>query len=242
MVRVRRRTTREKRRGFEAWRSQLWDFRWDLIKLEGIVVAASVLALLMPSPAHEIVLFEVGVLAATAIWLPFLVLVMRTYPETTGSWAEEWTSQLLKSRSLGWVVIDDIPMQGRNVDHVAVTPAAVLAVETKYRGAGGGRWRTEQHERDLDQAFQSARSVRSLLRSVDINQVAPVQAVLIIWGGGAPDIEGGWRNERGVDVVLGQDGATWARRYVRGELSTEQLREIAAGLLEYQARRDAFTR
>jgi hypothetical protein len=32
----------------------------------------------------------------------------------------------------GLPVVDDVPMVHRNVDHVAVSPRAVLAIETKY--------------------------------------------------------------------------------------------------------------
>jgi len=137
-------------------------------------------------------------------------------------------------------VVDDIPMERRNVDHVALTPAAVLAVETKFRDAGGARL-SEQHERDLDQALRRARSIGSLPRSVDFNQDVPVRPVLILWGGGAPEIEGGWRNERGVDVVRNQDGVTLAPRYAHGDLRAEQLHEIAEKLLDYQARRDSYS-
>ena len=70
MVRVRRRTTGERHRRVQAWRAQVWDFRWDLVKFEGIVIAGAVLALLLPTPAHELVIFEVGALVATAVWLP----------------------------------------------------------------------------------------------------------------------------------------------------------------------------
>jgi hypothetical protein len=232
VVLIRRRVTDEERRRRRAWRSELRQFRWDLIKFEAVVVAAGVFVLLLPSQGHAVVIFELGALAATAVWLPFVVLVVRTYPETTGSSAEKRTRDLLGARSLGWTVVDDLPMERRDIDHVAVTPTAVLAVETKYWGPGGTR-RSEQHQRDLEQALQGARSVRTLLRSVDIKQDAPVQPVLILWGGGVPEIEGGWRTERGVDVVVGQDGMTWARKYARGGLSAAQVRAITSTLVTY---------
>jgi hypothetical protein len=49
-------------------------------------------------------------------------------------------------------------MERRNIDHVAITPGAVLAIETKFIGAGrdwtNDPWRT----RNLQDARDSARA------------------------------------------------------------------------------------
>lgn len=66
-------------------------------------------------------------------------------------WAESFTRVFLDwGRRRGWRVIYDVPMEHRNVDHAAITPAAVLANEIKLVGAGRD-WSTNRfRDRDID--------------------------------------------------------------------------------------------
>lgn len=83
----------------------------------------------------------------------------------------------------------DIPMERRNIDHVAITPGAVVAIETKFIGAGrdwtSDRWRAK----DLQDARASARSATSLVRSQRLHLEVPVVPVLMLWGAGSPKLE-----------------------------------------------------
>jgi hypothetical protein len=84
-------------------------------------------------------------------------------PRLCGLWAEEdWTPRLLARSSEVLAVANRLAFDGFDVDHVAVTPAGVLAVETKWVGSRkGGPW-LDAHVR---QAEGGARKIRSLLRS-----------------------------------------------------------------------------
>ncbi|GAB3083611.1 nuclease-related domain-containing protein [Pedococcus soli] len=59
---------------------------------------------------------------------------------------------VLASREFGWLFLDDVPMEKRNIDHVAVSPREVLAIETKFVGAGR-QWATDRYrEAAMDDA------------------------------------------------------------------------------------------
>lgn len=67
--------------------------------------------------------------------------------------------EVLGRRQFGWPVVDDVPMEHHNIDHVAVSSRAVLAIETKFVGAGRQRATHRYRDAALDGARSSARSV-----------------------------------------------------------------------------------
>jgi hypothetical protein len=77
-------------------------------------------------------------------------------------------------------VVDDIPMAGWNIDHIAVTPGAVLAVETKYRGAASTS--LERHRSDLAAARRAAHSARLLLKSANVGSRPRCRRSWCCWG------------------------------------------------------------
>jgi hypothetical protein len=99
---------------------------------------------------------------------------------------------------LGYYVFHDLPAEGFNVDHVAVGPNGVFAIETKGRSKvesrddGGEGWKVTYDgkrlifpswsEADpLDQAIRQAKWLRDLLRSA-VGDAVPVQPVLVLPG------------------------------------------------------------
>lgn len=124
-----------------------------------VVTGTAVFVLALPThPVFKGVL--AGALFASAFWAPFTVVTVATYSATTGSWGESFTKDLLQRHRPPWPVVHDVPMQGRNVDHVAVSPRAVLAIETKYIG-GSRHGRRTPYEGD-----SSAKPATVLVRSV----------------------------------------------------------------------------
>jgi hypothetical protein len=119
-----------------------------------------------------------------------------------GGVGESFTREALPGRQFGWPVVDDVAMEHRNIDHVAVTPRAVLAIETKFVGAGR-QWATDRYrEASMDDARLSARSGRYVLLCRGVKDV-PVEAVLMVWGPGAGQLENDWELVDGVHVVRG---------------------------------------
>ena len=131
----------------------------------------------------------------------FLIVVCwmisdRTHHLTKGSRAESWTSELLR-RQRGWTVVDHVPMDGFDIDHVAITPAAVLAVETKYYGPSESVWPPPWHAKSVGQAADNAAHARALIvRSFKADvEVVPV---LVLWGLGVPN-----------DLTASRVGTVW---------------------------------
>ena len=98
-----------------------------------------------------------------------------------GAEAERWTAEELeKLDPKQWKVFHDVPVRWGNVDHVAVGPGRVYAIETKWTTAKG-RFREGAAQQAAKQATLLAKELAS--RGVD-RQVVPL---LVIWGNGVAD-------------------------------------------------------
>ncbi|WP_404384215.1 NERD domain-containing protein [Knoellia locipacati] len=182
-----------------------------------------------------------GVVATSYFWMVFMVALLQTYPTTVGEWGESFTRELLKGRGFDWPIVDDVPLERRNVDHVAVSPSAILAIETKFIGAGR-HWETDSYrESAMQGARSSARSVSLILRSRGMVGL-PVQPVLMLWGPAAPKLPGGWTEVDGVHVVSGSNPEAWRQRCRRGAINDDQAAAITQKLIEHRDMRDAYDR
>jgi hypothetical protein len=104
-----------------------------------------------------------------------------TRPQRMGALAEQWSSQgLVKLKKVGWTVIDRVPFEAEDVDHVAISAGGVVAVETKFGSSRNFAGRAL--ERHLDQAERGARKIRRFLKSKDI--IVRVRPALVLWGPG----------------------------------------------------------
>ncbi|MEO6413369.1 MAG: hypothetical protein ABIO48_12365 [Pedococcus sp.] len=102
----------------------------------------------------------------------------------------------------------------------------VLAIETKFVGAGR-QWTTDRYrEAAMDGARSSARSVRSILLSHGVKD-APVEPVLMVWGPAAAQLENDWAVVDGVHVVRGVAAADqWQRHCNSGDISPSRAKAI----------------
>lgn len=138
-----------------------------------------------------------------------------------GSWAEEWTSEALRKKASGFSVIDDFPLEGRNLDHVLIGSGGVFAVETKWKS----KWRDRQHElRSLElerrQAAYQAEKLQEILEA--IGHRVRVRPVVVAWGPGIPTDET-FVGFGQVGVFVGDRWKEWPERALeRDELSTAQ--------------------
>jgi hypothetical protein len=128
-----------------------------------------------------------------------------------GAQAEEWTSAELRQLPAPWRVEDHIPFGNRfDVDHVAVGPHGVLAVETVWTS---GHWNAAAAKPDrflvakIDQTRRNARTIRSLM----LTPVGrpPVIPLLVCWGPHVAKIACGaiWIND--VLVTVGAQADEW---------------------------------
>lgn len=158
--------------------------------------------------------------------------------ERKGAEGEVSTGQQLAAlRRHGWRVIHDLERPGfYNVDHVAIGPCGVLAIESKWTAKS---WKIQEIKpgrpllvgppgNPIGNAKRGARWVRELLDGGGFTDIQ-VLPVLVIWGLGAPQLPDGRILIEGVEVLEGRRGRHW-RRYLRRldtRLDSETVREVA---------------
>jgi hypothetical protein len=147
-----------------------------------------------------------------------------------GSWAEEWTSEALRKKAPGFTLIDDLPLDGRNLDHVLVGPGGVFAVETKWKS----KWRDRQHElRSLElergQAAFQAEKLREILEC--LGHRVRVRPIIVAWGPGIPTDET-FVGFGQVGVFVGDRWKDWpAQALDKDAMAPEQAAAVSQSLL-----------
>jgi hypothetical protein len=126
-----------------------------------------------------------------------------------GGDAEEWTAEKLEALDRRvWRVFHDVPVRYGNVDHVAVGPGRVYAIETKWTSAG---------VRYLDKLAvcaerQAGRLQQELRARGTARDVVPV---LVVWGPKLADQLGEQPRMIGdARVVAGRHSSVWLKRMV----------------------------
>lgn len=157
-----------------------------------------------------------------------------------GSYGEAYTQEELdRAIKAGrvWSVVHNIELVTMDIDHLVLSPAGVLALETKWRFKGAHRqWLGVA----VEQADATARKARSVLRSRDIGHVTQVRPVLVVWGGGRRDLPDA-QVVSGVDVVRVDALADWLRRCDRGLLAQDHAEVLHQRLTSFaRARRAAM--
>ena len=95
-------------------------------------------------------------------------------------------------------------VHGFNVDHVAIGPAGIFAIETKNTS---GHWNITSTRdggylaRAVEQARFGARKIHLLLKEVGDLAVTPM---VMCWGAGVDDVPGGSSLHDGVLVIVGR--------------------------------------
>jgi hypothetical protein len=178
---------------------------WDVVALVAVmvlVVDVCVLLALPPLPAG----IALGVFDASVAWWGALAVVHATGtgPRWMGGQLDEWTAEELQPlEALGWRHVDHVQLQLCDVDEVVVGPGGTFAVETMWRP---GRWLTRRGDgvgRAVKTARVNARDIRLRLAAHGVR--AEVHPVVVVWGGGAPDV----RDDNGVTVLPGTSVRSW---------------------------------
>lgn len=126
---------------------------------------------------------------------------------------EELTSGLFRTRrmrALGWVVFDGVPFAGLgDIDHIAIGPTGVLAVESKWTNCD---WSLEHGKLrgpigdPVGQAWRNADRLGRFLASRDVS--VDVTPILVVWGPGC-----GWdQDNEWIDGVLLLKGSAVTHR------------------------------
>ena len=161
-------------------------------------------------------------------------------PLVRGELAEQWSIEALREAGR-WLVTSNVAFDRVDVDHVAVTPAGVLAVETKYRGAGyNAEVNQQRHRRELAAAERGARKVRLLLQSKKLRDCAVVLPVLIVWGPGKPTLESGYHLDGGVYVLDGDHPKLWAHLFSAATVDEDLRRRLHGQIQQFAQSRTGF--
>lgn len=201
-----------------------------------LVPAAVALLLPMPDLVKGLI---VGIMGASWAWMLYVVAALANYSATMGSWGEDFTREVIEAQRPRWAAVHDLPLEKHNIDHIVVTPRAVLAIETKFLGKGR-EWEALDAHRDIRQAARGARDAAALIRQAKIGVNVQVTPVLMLWGPGAPhwDEHSQWRDD--VCVVQGSQAKAWAAEWAHGEITTDVAARVCNALTAFQARRDSY--
>ena len=107
----------------------------------------------------------------------------------SAAYAEDGTSrEVRKLRDKGWTIVDNIPFDRFDVDHVAIGPGGVVVLETKWTSDGffrpNGRL-TSFGGKAVEQVDRNVRSVDAVLRQSGYLGGVTAAAV-VVWGAGVP--------------------------------------------------------
>lgn len=147
----------------------------------------------------------------------------------TGAEAERWSSSQLHKLSSRWRIINDVPTDFGNIDHVVVGPGVVLAVETKVMD--DSPWLEDSLERASSQVTRGAERLRLILRTMGVEDVTVVPCVLR-WGVGVGSTEAVTHRGR-VRVLSAARDAEWRARLERAYPGNRPSQPAVAAIEKY---------
>jgi hypothetical protein len=200
--------------------------RWrdyvGLVCVLAIVVAALLVVPVMPM-RQLFIGFAVGAIAMAVV---FSAARFDDW-QVRGYLAETLSLESLR-KVPNWLIVDNLPFDGVDVDHVVVTPSGVLAVESKHHNAVSAA----TARRDLDDARRAARKIRLFLGPKGHAQVT-ITPVLMIWGPGKPALPQGVRLVDGVYLVDPDRPELWSYQFAAPLLAPAQRVQIHETLADY---------
>jgi len=184
----------------------------------------------------------VGVVSG--LWIYVLLAVVRTGagPELMGASAESSTGEELRALARdGWRLVNGLQLTGPwDIDHVAVGPGGVLALESKWSGSP---WPLNGHGPRFMEAAMANAATQACRNANDVAEVLseavpglPVTPVVVLWHGGRRYGTGWtqWRDKRTV-LVHGHSFGEWLRTLPKEGLTGAQIDELWS-MLERRAR------
>jgi hypothetical protein len=193
----------------------------DLVEAGAVSAVVCLLEAVVLTGTSEYRGFVAGVVAATTFWLVALRLL--------GAAARPADPRDLSRELLDgvpqWLAVHDLPLGDRTLDHVVVTPLAVLAVRSEHWRDDSGR------EQAVDAARRDARSLAQALARFGVE--VPVWPAVVAWGPGARVTELG-----PVDVVAGSDADSWTAAYATGAIGRGRAEQVHAELVRLRSGRE----
>jgi hypothetical protein len=186
--------------------------------------------------------FVGGAMVATSVALVVFIIVLGsgTAPRIMGAWGEEWTARELKSLGRrGWAVLHRSILTFDDIDHIAIGPAGVIVVETKWRGEA---WTSDDRDGRIAaakaQVTRNARRVRGYLKKVV--RSAPVYPIVVLWSPEACDLRVEAPRDGEAQVLSGRDLRGWLEALGSVVLGPEEIRSAAALIAGQTLKRDDY--
>lgn len=213
--------------------------RWVLLSIGWLIIVTPVPLVwwFLPNEFLQGVLVGTSTTAATAaIW--FLVVQSTgTAPIMMGDQAEQWTAQALRKLGRDWRVVNRFLLSSfGDLDHVAVGPAGLLVVETKWSAYP---WQSRDGAERVQAAVgQVQRVTRQLRLWTEVKKSSVhVSPVVVLWGGGGWDETNRVHYVDGVAVVDGNVFRDWVRALDPDPASSPATTQAIWDTLDKQARR-----
>lgn len=186
----------------------------------------------VPDGSRPLALVYGALLLAVGLWAVATSFAHAAAPERKASPAKrrrvEERRVIQSLRELGWYVADDVSLAHVDVDHVAVGPAGVLAVQTRWTDRPDPRGRPAARARIGATQLRKALAAREL--SVEV-----VPAVLT-FGPGLTEEPGGVKVVDAVAMLNGYQAAEWLEqlgaRVLLADDVVDAVRETIADLRE----------
>jgi hypothetical protein len=205
-------------------RSGLPVSRRDLLEATAVAAVVCALEAVVLAGTSEYRGFVAGVVAATTFWLVALRLLGAAPARERRPDPRDLTRRLVDAEPR-WRAVHGLTVDGRDVDHVVVTPLAVLAVRSEH-------WDDDtRRPQAVDAARDDARRLADALARLGVE--VPVWPAVVAWGPGAPVTELG-----PVDLVAGADADSWTAAYATGAITERRAAQVHAGLLRLRADAD----
>ena len=242
--RRRRELASSARAGFESRRvirltQHEWLVRnWQRLALATLMVVTLSWAMrwILPDPIED---FFVGAFVASFGWFTYIYAMDNAglTHKRVGIGAEEQTAEVLRKRARqhSWTVVNHVLLFKRDIDHVLVTPAGIVAVETKFRST----W--PPNDDHLASIVRSAKSTaHDLALRLDVAEQG-VKAVVVVWG---PDLDDDTEIEQHGAVVVcpGLRLGEFLDRPRPDRVADDQVAAVVKSLDQYVAGRDQYER
>ena len=212
---------------------------WRRLIATAAVMLAPLLvcALLVPGGFARGFLVGAGLAAAAGALCFWVLQVTGTGPAMMGDLAEQWTASELRGLGKGWRVVNHLPLQYGDIDHIAVGQGGAWLVETKWSATP---WTLDPpDDRVLRAAHQANTNARRLrlwtgFKAAGIDHVHPV---VMLWGPGTAQLAAatGRVHVDGVTVVPGPSAHRWRTSLPTEVLTGDQV-EAAWRALDAQVR------
>ncbi len=221
-----------------AFRRSARDFvagNWLLLVGFAAIIIAGIVPLSLALDGYPLGLLHgaSGVFILASIGLIFLMHTGSIW-QLAGAYGEDNTREELRKamrRGAVWGWVDNLEVADGDVDHLVVTPAGVIAVDSKWHAR---ELTSELVRADVESAAAAARRARLVLRS--IGHLVDVKPLVVVWGRGQRDVPEG-RAVGAVVFVRGRLLQKWLDN-CEGTITREDGREVIKALQEFKKRVD----